>query len=76
MNEYSQMLDSDMHTYNNDDDDASKTESEMDDEQAECLSLMRRVQPLKLSTYRDYLFWQSRNKVLCEADGDALPPII
>lgn len=45
----------------------------MDDEQAECLGLMRRVQPLKISTYRDYLFWQSSNRVHVDAEE---PPVI
>ena len=55
MNEYSQMIDHDMSTYQNGDD-ASQTESELDDEQAECLNLVKQV-PLKISTFREYLFW-------------------
>lgn len=64
MNELSQMIDHDMSTYHNQNDDASQTESELDDEQAECLGLVKQVPPLKMSTYREYLFWQAQNKVV------------
>jgi len=69
MNEYSQMIDHDMSTYQNGDD-ASQTESELDDEQAECLNLVKQV-PLKISTFREYLFWQAQNKVVDGTEAEA-----
>lgn len=41
---------------------SSQTESEMDDEQAECVDLLKQVN-LGFSLYRDYLFWQTHHKV-------------
>lgn len=63
------MIDHDMSTYQNGDD-ASQTESELDDEQAECLSLVKQV-PLKISTFREYLFWQAQNKVVDGTEAEA-----
>jgi len=42
-----------MMTYNND---ASATESELDDEEAEFIGLINKV-PLNFNMYRDYLIW-------------------
>jgi hypothetical protein len=63
------MIDHDMSTYQNGDD-ASQTESELDDEQAECLNLVKQV-PLKISTFREYLFWQAQNKVVDGTEAEA-----
>ncbi len=51
-----------MLTYNND---ASATESELDDEEAEFIGLVNKV-PLSFNMYRDYLLWQTKHKVSVE----------
>ena len=55
------MIDDDMQTYNNCDD-ASQTESELDDDDAERVNLLKKV-PLQMSTFREYLIWQTKHKV-------------
>ena len=49
-----------MMTFQNEE--SSQTESEMDDEQAECVDLLKQVN-LGFSLYRDYLIWQTHHKV-------------
>lgn len=48
-------------TYEN----GSATESELDEEEAECLKLVKKVQ-LSMNQFRDYLIWQNQNKISIE----------
>jgi hypothetical protein len=49
-----ELNDDGMMTYEN----GSATESELDEEEAECLKLVKKVQ-LGMNQFRDYLIWQN-----------------
>ena len=63
-NEQSCLMDDDMQTFNHQDS-ASETESELEDDEAQTLGLLKKVE-LPMQTFREYLKWQLKNKVKVE----------
>ena len=62
-NEQSCLLDDHMMTYNNSE--SSQTESELEDDEAAALGLLRKVK-LNMQLYREYLEWTQQNSVQVE----------